>query len=654
MAIVTMKKLRVMSVVERREVLLKGLLRLGCVEISEPDSLLSDPEWAGLFQRSESSPVEIETEIADVNMALDALRRYAPMKNGWFTPRSTVSEERFMSGETVETARKRCRRVKAAWSRLSQLQSEEERLWADMTALRPWKALDLPLEQEGTEHTVIRLGVCPGTADTGMLRAELEAADAAAELLEISRDRRQVCYLLICHRADEAAAQEVLQAHGFSAVAFRDHTGTAEEKIRRLEQALSENRAAQEAVKAQMAAEAENREELQVYADRLQTEAAKEQNAGRILRDEKILFFQGWMPAEKEDAVKAFLERNDCAWEAVDPTEEEYPQVPVRLKNNRFTRPLNVVTHMYVLPAYDGVDPNPVMAPFFITFYGLMMADMGYGLLMLLGAWIIRNKMHAKGDLQDFGGLLGLCGISTFIWGGLTGSFFGDFIPQLLKILNPESTFRLPYLFTPLTDTLAILVGSLILGVLQIMTGMVISVVKKCRDGRIMDAVWNEVTWWVILAGAALALAGVGNVAGKPAALLPGILMLVTGSFVNGKGFGKVTGLIGAVYNGVTGYFSDTLSYARLMALMLAGSVIAQVFNTLGAVTGNVVGFVLVSLAGNLLNFVLNLLGCFVHDLRLQCLEFFGRFYKEGGKPFQPLRIKTKYVDVIDGKQEEI
>ena len=101
------------------------------------------------------------------------------------------------------------------------------------------------------------------------------------------------------------------------------------------------------------------------------------------------------------------------------------------------------------------------------------------------------------------------------------------------------------------------------------------------------------------------------------------------------------------MYNGVTGYFSDTLSYIRLMALMVSGSVIASVFNTLGATFGNVILFVIISMLGNALNFALNLLGCYVHDLRLQCLEFFGRFYKEGGKPFAPLSIQTNYVDVI-------
>ena len=193
---------------------------------------------------------------------------------------------------------------------------------------------------------------------------------------------------------------------------------------------------------------------------------------------------------------------------------------------------------------------------------------------------------------------------------------------------------------------MAIMVGSMVLGGIQILTGMTISVVKKTRDGHFADALWDEITWWVILAGGAMALLKVGSVAGVPV-LVIGVLMLVYGSGRGKKGFGKVTGLVSAVYNGVTGFFSDILSYVRLMALMLSGAVLAQVFNMLGATTGNVVGFVVIALIGNALNLALNLLGCYVHDMRLQFLEFFGRFYKEGGKSYRPLSVETQYVEVM-------
>ena len=650
MAIVKMKKLRVVAMANQREDLLKGLLRLGCVEISEPDENLESAEWAALFRRAASTLVETRTEAADVNTALAAIKQYAQPKDGMFLQRGLITEEEFLGDQTVKQAREVCGTVNQQLQELTRLQSEETRLLARMAALQPWKTLEMPLDQEGTAHTVFRMGVCPAGTDTGTVRNELAATETAAELYEISEDKQQKYYWLICHKADEEKVMEILRPHNFSVTAFQNLSGTAGENLQTLEAQAAENRKGQEAATAAIVASAEGREALRLYADRLEAEAAKAANAERLMTDGTVLFFEGWAPAERLSDVEAFLESNDCAWEASDPTEEEIPSVPVKLKNNWFTQPLNMVTNMYVMPAYDGLDPNPLMAPFFIIFYGLMMADMGYGILMILGAWFMLKKMKAKGGMKDFGGLLGLCGVSTLIWGALTGGFFGDFIPQLLKLINPESTFNLPYLFTPLTDTLMVLVGALVLGVIQIFTGMGISVVKKFKDGEWQDAVWNEFAWWVIIFGGVLAFLKIGNIAGYPVMLIVGVVMLLYGATRGKKGFGKISGIIGTVYNGVTGYFSDILSYARLMALMLAGAVIAQVFNTLGSVTGNVITFVIISFIGNMLNFALNLLGCYVHDLRLQCLEFFGRFYKEGGKPFRPLEIQTKYVDVIENK----
>jgi len=237
---------------------------------------------------------------------------------------------------------------------------------------------------------------------------------------------------------------------------------------------------------------------------------------------------------------------------------------------------------------------------------------------------------------------LGAAGLVMAPYLALTGGFFGDFLPQLAGIINPNTPFKaLPSLFTPLDDTITILIGAMALGFVQIVTGMAISFVEKLKKGEIMDAIWEELTWWVVFAGIACMALGVTNIV-----LYVGIGMVVVGSGWSAKGFGKVTAIFGSVYNHVTGYFGDILSYSRLMTLMLAGSVIASVFNTLGAIPGNVVIFLIVSMLGNGLNFALNLLSCYVHDLRLQCLEYFGKFYKDGGRPFKPLAINTKYVDI--------
>ena len=465
-----MKKLHVIAMADRREELLKGLLHLGCVEISEPGEVLADPQWASLFQRSGSSLAERKGQLTDVNTALDAIKQYAKLKDGMFIKRHPITEAEFLDAGAAEKAQAACDAVREQLGILTKAQSEAGRLESRAAALKPWESLDLPLERSGTAHTIFRLGVCPGQTDVGAIRVQMEAEGLAAELYEISADKLQKYLLVIVHRGDEEKTQELLRPFGFSAVTFQGMTGTAAENIRSLERELEANKKTQDDAAAAIAASAENRDALRIYADRLRAEAAKEQCAESVLTDETVLYFQGWVPAEQEKAVGAFLTEKGCAWETLDPTEEEIPDVPVQLKNNWLTKPLNMVTEMYSLPRYDNVDPNPLMAPFFILFYGIMMADMGYGLLMFLAGFLISKKYAPKGTAGNLFGLMTLCGISTFIMGALTGGFFGDFLTQVVK-LTTGGDFTLPALFTPLDDTLMILIGAMALGMVQINWG---------------------------------------------------------------------------------------------------------------------------------------------------------------------------------------
>lgn len=636
-----------MAMTSDRDDLMNQLRHLGCVEISEPDNKLKDPQWAALLKRGTSSLMETKSRMADVSAALDVIKKYGTLKDGLFLKRYSISEQKFLSDAAAENARRTAQKVNNLLQELLHLQNEENRLIAVRASMQPWEHLDLSLEAQGTKHVFYRLGVVPGEANLNEMQTALSASDAAAELLEAGADKQQHYLLLLCYRADEDKAMEVLRPRGFSVITFPNVIGTAMENAQRLGGELEKNRQKQAEVTKELTVCGEYRDALRAYADRLMTDEKLNTDQEHLLTDGTIFFFEGWVPADSENEVLNLLEVHDSAWEFADPQPEEIPSVPVKLKNNRFTRPLNLITEMYSLPAYDGLDPNPFMAPFFILFYGIMMADMGYGILMIILSMMILKKARPKGTMQNLSELMGLCGVSTFIMGVLTGSFFGDFIPQIAKIINPSTSLKeLPALFTPLNDTMKILIGSLILGFIQIITGMMISFVKKIKDGDVTDAILSEGTWWVIYAGTALAILKVGTVSGVPVVLATGIVMLVVGSTRGKKGFGKVGAFIGAVYNGVTGIFSDVMSYSRLMALMLAGSIIAQVFNSLGAITNNVIGFIIIAMIGNTLNFLLNILGCFVHDLRLQCLEFFGKFYKEGGKPFRPLAYQTKYVDI--------
>ena len=640
-----MKRLRLIAMNQDRDGLLKSLLHAGCVEISEPEAYLEDEEWSALLKRGSGDLSEAKALQTELKQAVDVLAKYAPQKSGMFAARDEIRERDLMDRKTLDKTLETARKVNGHAKSMGQLAARVTRLQADQMALRPWESCSLPLEQKGTRTVRILLGAAPNTVDFHAMTGAVTEAAECVEITKLSEDREQQYLEVLVHKDQEQSALEALRSCGFTFSQLKELTGTASENIKRLDEEIRQTQRQMDQELEGVKSLASARKELEVCIDRVEQDLSTEGVKERLLTDGSILYLDGWLPAEDAGKLEKALKGFDCAWELTEPDPEDYPNVPIKLKNNKLTRCMNTVTEMYSLPAYDGVDPNPLMAPFFIVFFGVMLADMGYGLLMMLGTQFMLRKTKPKNP--NFMELFFWCGVSTFIVGALTGGFFGDFIPQLLKIINPASTFEMPALFTPLNDTMPIMIGSLVMGVIQIFTGMTVSVVKKCQEGQFVDALFSEITWWIILAGVALAIFGIGSVAGVPVVLVIGILMLVFGGTRNAKGFGKVTCLVGLVYNGVTGYFSDTLSYIRIMALMLSGSVIASVFNTLGATFGNVILFVIISMVGNALNLALNLLGCYVHDLRLQCLEFFGRFYKEGGKPYQPLAINTKYVDVI-------
>lgn len=642
MAIVKMKKLFLASMISQRDELLKKLAVLGCVEISRGELPAEDCELFGLLRQDSAGYYERKSEYDSVVHALALLDKYAPEKTSILTPRPIVDKRVILDHSSLEQNIRLARTIDDADDQIRTADAQLSHFRGELESLEPWRAMDVPLDTESTGSCTVEKGTVPAFVSVKDLEEALKEADCAAALYEIFADQDARYLFLVCYKSDSFKALDALRELGWSKPSLSGYQGTAEENIHAITQRIAQLEEKKLSLAAEIKTAAIHRKALKLCSDRLMTMMEEAEHAERMLYTRSAFTFEGWVPASREKELEAVLAEYDCAWETRDPTEEENDQVPVSLKNNWFTRPLNMVTEMYSLPAYGTVDPNPLMAPFFILFYGIMMADMGYGLLMMLASYFVTKKVRPRATMDHMFRLAGLCGITTFIFGAITGGFFGDFIPQLAKLINPNTTLTaLPALFTPLDDTLMILVGSLALGLVHIVTGMAISFVCKIKRGQIMDAIWEELTWWVVFAGLGLMILGI-----TPVVLIVGGVMIVVGSGWNAKGFGKVTAIFGSIYNHVTGYFGDILSYSRLMALMLAGSVIAQVFNTLGAIPGNVFIFLIISLVGNALNFALNILGCYVHDLRLQCLEYFGKFYADGGKPFNPLSLKTEYVDV--------
>lgn len=653
-----MKKLYLLAVRSRKEALLRELVQRGCVEFSEMEGDIQGTGMEGLLKREDTKLMTLRSQYASLTHAVDLLGKYAPVKSKLLSAAPEVAGSVLLDDSGIAGALKIAAAIEGADDRIKRISAEESRQRSLAESLEPWLDLDMPLGMEGTARANVLIGSFSSKVKLDEVDSALAQASEEAELFRISADKSSQYVALVFIREALGNVQEVLRTYGFAPAGFSGFKGTARETLAAANQELAELAAEKESCVAAIVGESVRRDDLKLASDRVSTQIAMAEAEGQLYGTDSVVMMEGWMPAEREEELARVFEKYDCAWDSREPEEDEYPTVPVSLKNNKFSNALNMVTNMYSLPAYGSVDANPIMAPFFILFYGLMMADMGYGLIMIAAAIVAMAKIKPRGGSLCFCQLLLYGGISTLLMGALTGGFFGDAPYQLVHMFNPASTWEgLPYLFSPVNDSTLVLYGAMVLGVLHLNTGMVVSFVLKCRRGHVVDGLFEEVPLWIILVGGVMmglkllgvtdALFGIGKIV-----LIAGAVLLLVGSARGAKGFGIIGAAFGCIYNTVTGWFGDILSYSRIMALMLAGGVVAQVFNTIAAMPATssgvnavtIIVFILIFLIGHGLNFALNLLGCFVHDLRLQCLEFFGKFYEDGGKPFQPLGFKSKYV----------
>ena len=664
MSIVKMKRLRLIGMQDQRADMLRQLQHLGCVEIDEPGDRSGDPDWAALTRPDTGALNRARDARTSVENALKTLKKYGPkQKGGLLTPRPVITEAELFDDSAYQAALADAGSLVELERKISSLYAEQNKLKTQKLALAPWLALDIPLETASTAEVAVQFGTVAAATDLDALEGALKAVTDLYELMRVGEDRELKYLVFLCHRSVEEACQGVLKEYGFSRAALRGWTGTAAENDKRLDEELAAAAKELEDTIAQVGSYAGRKGALEQGLDRADQEIAREEARCRLLDSKTAFFLEGWVPVPDEGKLTEQLARFDCCWETQDPAPEDYPVVPVKLKNNIITEPLTTITEMYSLPAYDGVDPNGLMAPFYIFFFGFMFADLGYGLILAGACLFINLKVKPKGGFGQLIRLMIMCGISSAVIGLLTGGFFSDFLVQFTDMLGlPQPV--VPFLSVPegsgvpgpllnvMEDPMTVLVFALVVGLVQIVVGMAVKFWMLCRRGQVVDAVLDIGTWWVIFVGIGLFALGVGNVAGYPVVLIIGCLMLL-GQSRNAKGFGKVTAVIGAVYNGVTGYFGDILSYSRLMVMMLAGSVIGQVFNILGAMPGGglppAIGipiFFVIFIIGHAFNIGLNVIGTYVHTSRLQYLEFFKQFYEEGGRPWRPLNIATKFVDI--------
>ena len=653
MSIQKMKKLRLVAIRSKKEELLRELIQLGCVEFSEQEVASDEP-----VTRESSQLMSLKSQRTALVGAVNTLGKYAPVKSKLLAPTPEFDGAVLLDDSDLEAVMQVAAAIEGSEDRIRRAVAEESRQRGVIESLVPWTNLDLPLETDGTERTAILKGTLPLRQSMDSLVQAVRAVSEEAEVFPVSDDKTQHYLCLVCMKEDLSAMQEALRSVGFTAATVTGMNGTARECIAKAEESIKACQTEVAAATSAIVDRADKRDALKLAADKLQAKIAMAEAEETMLGTEKTVVVEGWMPADKEEELGKLFDAYDCAWEAEDPAEEEYPNVPVKLVNNKFTNSLNMVTNMYSLPAYGTVDPNPLMAPFFIAIFGLMMADVGYGIIMIIAAIVALKKMKPREGNLAFAQLLLYGGIATTICGVLTGGFFSDVINQIYAIKHPETPELIKGLFSAEKDSTMVLFGSMGIGLLHLNTGMAVNFSQKLKRGEVASAVFEEGSLWVMLVGGVLMGLPMLGVVDSPAMgnigkyiLIVGTVMLLFGAGREEKGFGKITAAFGCIYNTATGWFGDILSYSRIMALMLAGGVVGKVFNTValmpskeGFTVGSTIAFVVIFLIGHVLNFALNLLGCYVHDLRLQCLEFFGKFYVDGGKAFKPLRFMGDYV----------
>ncbi|OJG44328.1 hypothetical protein RV04_GL000522 [Enterococcus hermanniensis] len=370
----------------------------------------------------------------------------------------------------------------------------------------------------------------------------------------------------------------------------------------------------------------------------------------RFIKNERVFLLQGWVETETFEALKIFIgelvgqENFYLEFEA--PTKTEISEeVPTKLKNNRFVRPFELLTEMYSLPKYHEVDPTPWFMPFYFVFFGMMVADAGYGALMLVATTIALRAVLPRGT-ERFMHFFQILAVPTILWGLIYNSFFG---------------FSLSYqpLLSTSDDVISILILSIIFGVIQIFMGLGLAARENIKAKNYLGAISDGFAWQGIMVGAIIGGLGKMFMNSHSLFMLGGILagfsalMIMITPMIQAKS--KIQGLASGAYKlyGITGYIGDLVSYTRLMALGISGGSIAAAFNMLVSYMPPVARFsvgILLMVLLHGLNIFLSLLSAYVHGARLQYVEFFGKFYEGGGRAFRPLKTEEKYVNI---KQEK-
>ncbi|MEA5085440.1 MAG: V-type ATP synthase subunit I [Lachnospiraceae bacterium] len=654
MATVELSKFSVIGLNDQKPKILKGLMDLGVVEINNQDEKLTDEDWSSFVEKDgdEVTVYSLDTKISEASNALEALNKYDKGKKPFIKVRKTVKESEFEATlQNRDVIEETVTEANGIYKEITRLKNEESKINTAIIGLKPWVQYDLPLDMTGTRFTSIVIGTVPAATVVEDVERAVSEKSQGAVVYKVSSDEQQSYLSVVCLNEEKDEVLEVLRLNNFTPIAFNEVSGKANENIVQFEKELEEIKKNILSLEEELSQMAINKPDVEMLHDDYIIDRDKAKILSSIVKTKTAFYFDGWLPKEKEDDVKAVLQENGCFYEFKTPEKGE--EAPVLLKQNAIVEPFEAITNLYSVPSVNDIDPTPFLAPFYFIFFGMMLSDTGYGIILAVACFILLNRFRLEGMLKKLVKLFMFCGVSTAFWGVMFGGYFGDFIPVAAKTLFNKDIVVNAVWFNPIQEPMKLLVFSLILGAIHLFVGMGIKAYILIKDGRPVDALCDIFLWYVLLIG--LVLFGIGgsiglaNV-GKYMSIVGALGILFTAGREKKGIIGKLLGGLGSLY-GITSYLSDVLSYSRLLALGLATGVISQVINTLGSMAGGGIGGAIVMLIafviGHTFNLAINVLGTFVHSSRLQYVEFFGKFFEGGGIAFNPFNKKTKYVEII-------
>lgn len=650
-----MKKICIVTMRGDASRLLERLTFAECVEITNTAADIGVKR--NLSHRISYARAVKETLVSEMN----SVKEYRAAPRGFFQRKAEYSAQIYDSPDTtVANALFLCDRI--AENRRA-IEAVDETLRVEnlkRSSLIPWTGLDEKLSELDTEHTVTILGSLPIKARLSAIFDAVKEKTEYFSLGEIFCDdkvsKKKYVYAITL-RGKEKTVLGTLEGFGFLRYDISEKMGRPTDEKALCDQKISSEIQKREALVLERAELAEQIPLIELALDLIETKIERLLAKEKLIYTKHVALLTGFVPENEIEKVRSAASDIECYIEIEDVTEEDDP--PVRLENNAFARPFEPIVEMYSLPKYKSFDPTFIMSIFYFVIFGLMLGDFIYGMLISLACLFMIKKMELGRGTARMIAMFGICGIACSLSGIVFGSYLGDLIGKLYEALTGKPfTVKLGIDLLTSDGIITFVIISLALGAIHLLTGMAISIYVKVKSGDTFSAVFDIGSWYIIFAGLALTFTLKPMAIGGAVAIVGVLMKLLTGGRAKKGFFGKLFGGLLSLYD-VVNYAADLVSYMRIMALGLSGGVIASVVNIMattmispsgGKMVIGIIVMIPILLIGHIFNIALNLLGCFVHTSRLQYIEFFGKFFEDGGRPFSPLAPRNTYTKISKEK----